>query len=162
LIEIYLRFIRKSIGEKLAKKNSFKSDEVFEAVSHPQRIKILKRLAESPIGFSELKRVLNIESSGALDFHLKKMESLLTMDADGHYTLNEEGYAALEAINAIERYGWYKRAFYINIALYVFINLWGFASFSFSLSFFVVLALSTLWTTFYSYWMLIYRRIFHK
>jgi len=148
--------------KNVAKKNSLGSDDIFEAISHPQRIKILKSLAGSPIGFSELKRVLNIESSGALDFHLRKMESLLTTDADGHYTLNEKGYAALEAINTIERYGWYKRAFYINIAAYVFINFWGFASFSFSSSFFVILALSTLWMIFYSYWMVIHRRIFHK
>ena len=56
------------------------SDEVFEAISHPLRIKILKLLANKPRSFSELKRELGIESSGKLDFHLKKLRNLITMD----------------------------------------------------------------------------------
>ncbi|RLI23135.1 ArsR family transcriptional regulator, partial [Candidatus Bathyarchaeota archaeon] len=36
------------------------SGKVFEAVSHPIRIKILKMLAEKPMSFSELKRELGI------------------------------------------------------------------------------------------------------
>ena len=52
------------------------SGKVFEAVSHPIRIKILKMLAEKPMSFSELKRELGIRSSGKLDFHLKKLGDL--------------------------------------------------------------------------------------
>ncbi|MGQ9597080.1 MAG: winged helix-turn-helix domain-containing protein [Thermoproteota archaeon] len=51
------------------------SDEAFDAISHPLRIKILKALAKTPLGFSELKRAVNVNSSGTLDFHLKKMKS---------------------------------------------------------------------------------------
>jgi len=44
------------------------SDETFEAIAHPLRIKILKLLAEKPMKFSELKRKLGIKSSDKLDF----------------------------------------------------------------------------------------------
>jgi DNA-binding HxlR family transcriptional regulator len=56
------------------------SDEVFEAISHPMRIAILKELAKEPVRFADLKRRLKIKSSGLLDFHLKKMEPVLTTD----------------------------------------------------------------------------------
>lgn len=39
------------------------SDELFEAVSHPIRIDIVKILAEKPLGFADLKRELKISSS---------------------------------------------------------------------------------------------------
>jgi DNA-binding transcriptional ArsR family regulator len=58
------------------------SNEVFESVSHPLRIKILKLLAKSPMSFSELKKTLGIESSGELSFHLNKMRSLLDKDSE--------------------------------------------------------------------------------
>ena len=67
------------------------SDETFEAISHPLRIKILELLAKRPMSFSELKKELGIRSSGKLDFHLKKLGSLITMDEKGKYTLSKEG-----------------------------------------------------------------------
>jgi DNA-binding HxlR family transcriptional regulator len=144
----------------LSEENSVNSDETFEAISHPQRIKILKCLAKASLGFSELKRALSIESSGALDFHLKKMANLVAVDSSGRYALTREGYAALEAVNAIERYGWQKRAFYINIAAYLLVTLGAFMEFQLGLNFLVVLSLSTLWLAFYVRWMLFNRRIF--
>ncbi|MEM1558383.1 MAG: winged helix-turn-helix domain-containing protein [Thermoproteota archaeon] len=71
------------------------SNEVFEAVSHPLRIRILKALAKSPMGFSEIKKALGIESSGELSFHLNKMRNLLDKDSEGRYVLNSTGYDAL-------------------------------------------------------------------
>ena len=53
------------------------SDELFEAVSHPLRIEIVKALAEKPLRFADLKRNLRISSSGLLDFHLKKLDDLI-------------------------------------------------------------------------------------
>jgi len=47
--------------------------EPFEILSHPSRIGMLQALAESPLGFSELKRALRIESSGPLQFHLEQI-----------------------------------------------------------------------------------------
>lgn len=69
--------------------------ELFEALGHPTRIKILKVISESPLGFSELKREVNMESSGLLTFHLGKLASLVKTDIDGHYVLTDEGHEAV-------------------------------------------------------------------
>jgi DNA-binding transcriptional ArsR family regulator len=144
----------------MVEKDIANSEEIFEAISHPQRIKILKILAKSPLGFSELKRAVNVESSGALDFHLNKLASLLTKNSYGHYSLNKNGYAALEAVSAIERYGWYKRAFYFNIIAFTLFILWAYLNFDLSTSFLTVLILSVGWIALYSYWTLVHRRAF--
>ena len=74
------------------------SDEVFESISHPLRIRILKLLAKKPRSFSELKRELRMESSGKLNFHLKKLGNLVVADDTGRYVLTKDGNAALQAI----------------------------------------------------------------
>ncbi|MEM0171491.1 MAG: helix-turn-helix domain-containing protein [Thermoproteota archaeon] len=74
------------------------STEVFDVISHPMRVKILKVLAKSPMGFSELKKTLGIESSGELSFHLNKMKSLLDKDSEGRYALNKTDYAGLKPL----------------------------------------------------------------
>ncbi len=139
------------------------SNETFEAIAHPLRIKILKLLAERPMGFSELKRAFGIKSSGKLDFHLKKLENLITLNSDGKYTLTKEGYAALQAIITIKKYGWQKRAYIINIIAYVIIA-------TFTLSrvllegakpvYLAILVLISLWFVFYSYRSIVKRRVF--
>ena len=138
------------------------SDETFEAISHPLRIKILKLLAEKPMGFSELKRELGIKSSGKLDFHLKKLENLIALDSDGKYTLTKEGYAALQAITTIKKYGWQKRAYIINTIVYVIVA--AYTSSRIALEgakpvYLIVLVLISLWFAFYSYWSIVKRRI---
>lgn len=143
----------------MACKDPLNSDEVFDAISHPLRIKILKALAETPLGFSELKRAINVESSGALDFHLKKMQGLIGTDSAGRYILSAKGCAALEAIRVIEQYGWQKRSFLLNIAAYVLVNVWALINFSLSLNYIIVFVASTLWMVFYSYWTFIHRRV---
>ena len=139
------------------------SDETFEAVAHPLRIKILKLLAERPVGFSELKRELGIKSSGKLDFHLRKLGGLIALNSDGKYTLTKEGYAALQAITTIKRYGWQKRAYIINTAACTMVV-------AFTLSrillegvksiYLAVLVLVSLWFVFYSYWSIVKRGVF--
>lgn len=143
----------------MAEKVSLDSDEVFDAISHPLRIKILKALAKTPRGFSELKRAINVESSGALDFHLKKMQNLIGTDSAGRYILSDKGCAALEAIRVIEQYGWQKRSFLLNLLAYILVNVWALVNSSLSLSFLIVFALSTLWFVFYSYWTFVHRRV---
>lgn len=143
----------------MAKKASSDSDEVFDSISHPLRIKILKELAKTPLGFSELKRAINVESSGALDFHLKKMQNLIETDSAGRYVLNARGSAALEAIRAIEQYGWQKRSFLLNLLVCILFNVWALAIFSFSLYSQTVFVLSTLWMVFYSFWTFVHRRV---
>lgn len=143
----------------MAEKASLNSGEVFDAISHPLRIRILKELAKKPLSFSELKRAVNVESSGALDFHLKKMQSLIEADSDGRYILNAKGSAALEAIRVIEQHGWQKRSFSLNLLVYILLNIWALATFSFSAYSLIVFATSTLWIAFYSYWTFIRRRV---
>ena len=135
------------------------SDEVFEAISHPLRIKILKLLAKKPRSFSELKRELGIESSGKLDFHLKKLRNLITMDEGGKYILTKEGYAALQAIYTIKKYGWQKRAYFINLAAYIVFNMLA-AIANFTLWLIIVLPLSTAWIAYYTYKSIAKRKIF--
>ncbi len=138
------------------------SDETFEAIAHPLRINILKLLAKKPMSFSELKRKLGIKSSGKLDFHLKKLRGLVTLNDEGKYTLTKDGYAALQAIITIKKYGWQKRAYIINVVAYV-------TAVAFTTSkillegaksiYLAILALITLWFIFYSYWSIVKRRI---
>jgi len=139
------------------------SHETFEAIAHPLRVKILKLLAERPMGFSELKRELGIKSSGKLDFHLKKLGSLITLNSNGKYTLTKEGYAALQAITTIKKYGWQKRAYIINTVACTIVV-------AFTLSrillegvksiYLAVLVLVSLWFVFYSYWSIVKRGVF--
>jgi len=140
-----------------------RSNETFEAIAHPLRIKILKLLAEKSMGFSELKRKLGIKSSGKLDFHLKKLGDLITLDSEGKYTLTSKGYAALQAITTVKKYGWQRRAYIISIIAYVLVV-------AFTLSrilwvgakpvYLVVLMLATSWFAFYSYWSIVRRKVF--
>ncbi len=139
------------------------SDEVFEAVAHPLRIKILKLLAERPMSFSELKRELEIKSSGKLDFHLKKLGSLIALNSDGKYTLTKEGYAALQAITTIKKYGWQRRAYIINAVactIVVAFTLSRILSEGVKSIYLAALVLVSLWFVFYSYWSIVKRRVF--
>ena len=79
-----------------------KVSELFEKISHPTRVKILKLLEVSPLNFSQLKKKLGIESSGNLDHHLKKLGDLIYLDSDGLYKVSDEGKEAMRAIKSIE------------------------------------------------------------
>ena len=68
---------------------------LFEAISHPVRIKILEALNEKPMGFAELGRAVGIESGGHLSFHLTKLRHLIRTNSQGDYALTEEGKEAL-------------------------------------------------------------------
>lgn len=140
-----------------------KSGGTFEAISHPLRIKILKLLAKRPTSFSELKRGLRIKSSGKLDFHLKKLGSLVTVDSGGKYVLTDEGYAALQAVITVRKYGWQKRAYILGAIVYTIATgytlvkvLWE----GVNLVYLVILVSLTLWFLFYSYWSIVKRRVF--
>ena len=78
------------------------SAELFEAISHPVRIKILKTLQKQPASFASLKRQLHIDSSGNLDYHLKKLAELVTVGEGGLYGLTDAGKEALLSIGAVE------------------------------------------------------------
>jgi len=143
------------------------SDELFEAVSHPIRIDIVQILAEQPLGFADLKRELKISSSGLLDFHLKKLDDLVTINKEGRYSLTEKGFAALTTVEGAA--GYYrlrsaqKRSFFLALIVSVFINigtLWvAFQIENYMIWYALVLPVTLAWIIFYSYWTLIKRRI---
>ena len=60
-------------------RDSFNKDraELFEALGHPTRIKIIQVLSESPLGFADLKRRTGIESNGLISFHIGKLDGLV-------------------------------------------------------------------------------------
>jgi len=130
---------------------------VFEAVSHPLRVEIIKVLAKGPRRFADIKRELKIESSGLLDFHLKKLDNLISINEGGLYVLNEKGFAALQAVEAISKYGWQKRAFYINLLFFIMMNIYVMLTMAEWLPF--MLAISAAWIIFYSYWTFIRRHV---
>ena len=74
--------------------------EVFEALGHPTRIRIMQSLANRPMGFAELKRDSGIESNGLLAFHVGKLEGLVKQNSEGSYALTDEGREALRIIDA--------------------------------------------------------------
>lgn len=69
--------------------------ELFEALGHPIRMRILQYLGEAQLSFSELKRKVGIESSGHLNFHLVKLDGLVKTTAEGYYVLTDDGKEAL-------------------------------------------------------------------
>jgi DNA-binding HxlR family transcriptional regulator len=76
--------------------------EVFDALSHPTRIMILKALSDEVLGFADLKKKLGIESSGHLQHHLNKLDGLVKTDEYGKYTLSDQGKDALLAVQTVE------------------------------------------------------------
>jgi hypothetical protein len=143
------------------------SDEMFEAVSHPIRIDIVKILAEKPLGFADLKRELRISSSGLLDFHLKKLDDLIATNKEGRYSLTEKGFAALTTVEGAA--GYYrlrsaqKRSFFLALAVTALVNigvLWvAFQTENYMIWYAIVLPVTLAWIVFYSYWTLVKRRV---
>jgi DNA-binding transcriptional ArsR family regulator len=74
--------------------------EVFEALGHPTRIRILQELASKPLAYSELKRAAGMESNGLLTFHLGRLKDLVGLNAEGNYALTDEGREALRIVEA--------------------------------------------------------------
>jgi hypothetical protein len=120
-------------------------------------VEIIKVLAKGPRRFADIKRELRIESSGLLDFHLKKLDDLISINEEGLYVLNEKGFAALQAVEALSEYGWQKRAFYINLLFFTVINFYVMLTMVEWLPF--MLAISAAWMMFYSYWTFIRRHV---
>ena len=75
--------------------------ELFEAISHPTRIKILKLLEKNPLSFSDFKHNLNISSSGNLTHHLNKLINLIKKNTQGIYTITNQGREALLTIKFV-------------------------------------------------------------
>ena len=133
------------------------SDDLFDAISHPLRIEILKTLAKGPMRFADIKRKFKIESSGQLDFHLKKMEILLTTNAMGEYELNDRGFSALRAVNIVSHHGWQRRSWFANVIMYLFLSsiflLWSIPLW------WLPFIPYTGWIVFYTYWTFVKRKV---
>jgi DNA-binding transcriptional ArsR family regulator len=69
--------------------------ELFEALGHPTRIRIVEALSESPLGFAALKRKIGIDSNDLLAFHVGKLEGQVKTSVNGDYMLTDEGREAL-------------------------------------------------------------------
>lgn len=76
--------------------------EVFDALAHPTRIRILKVLQEEALSFAGLKKRMSIESSGHLQHHLGKLGDLIKTDEHGRYCLSELGRDALFTVQIVE------------------------------------------------------------
>lgn len=74
--------------------------ELFEALGHPIRIKIIKSLSKRPLSFSELKKKIGVESGGHLQFHLNKLNGLVETTLEGSYKLTDDGREALRILEA--------------------------------------------------------------
>jgi len=75
--------------------------ELFEAIGHQTRIRILEAISQEPLTFSGLKRRMGIESSGHLSFHLEKLRGLIRTTGEGTYTLTDDGKEALRLIQTV-------------------------------------------------------------
>lgn len=86
--------------------------ELFESISHPTRIRILKTLANGERGFSKLKSILGFSSSGNLSHHLNKLESLIQTNNKGNYELTDQGREALISIGIFRSFDpdWIRHA----------------------------------------------------
>jgi len=73
--------------------------ELFEAISHPTRIRILKTLGNEVLGFAKLKSSLGFSSSGNLSHHLNKLGTLVQTNDQGNYELTDQGREALISID---------------------------------------------------------------
>jgi len=78
--------------------------ELFDALGHPFRVKLITVLTKHPLSFAELKHVMNIKSSGHLSFHLGKLNDLITSTPEGKYQLSEYGHEALHLISTINQF----------------------------------------------------------
>ena len=87
-------------GDKAVVDRDSLEAELFEAISHPRRIQILRTLSGNALGFAELKHKLGIASSGNLSHHLSKLATLVETDVQGKYILTDQGHEALFAIEA--------------------------------------------------------------
>lgn len=74
---------------------------IFRALKHPIRRRILSLLADKPLTFSEMLRVLCVDS-GHLSYHLEALGHLISKTEDGGYRLSTFGHSALGLFTDVE------------------------------------------------------------
>jgi hypothetical protein len=50
--------------------------------------------------------------------------NFVSANSEGFYVLTDKGAAALQAIETISRYGWQRRAWYINLLFNIIMNIY--------------------------------------
>jgi len=75
--------------------------EIFSALKHPIRRRILRSLEPSRRTYTELLNDLGVDT-GLLNYHLEHLGSLIRKNEEGGYSLSDFGVAALRLTNRIE------------------------------------------------------------
>jgi DNA-binding transcriptional ArsR family regulator len=78
---------------------------IFQALSHPTRVRILTLVEKKELAFSSLKNELGIESNGQLQHHLQKLSPLIREKENGSYCLTDLGIRALGIYAESEKSG---------------------------------------------------------
>jgi DNA-binding transcriptional ArsR family regulator len=89
---------------EISERNDETYSIVFRALRHPIRRKILNLLAEREMAFTEIEKVLGIDS-GHLTYHLTKLQYLIATSEGGRYHLSVFGKAALNLLSNVEGTG---------------------------------------------------------
>jgi hypothetical protein len=74
---------------------------MFSSLKHPIRRKILRILADKPLGFTEILELLGVSSSN-LTYHLESLGELVTKDDNGMYKLSTFGLASVSTMKIVE------------------------------------------------------------
>ena len=74
---------------------------MFSSLKHPIRRKILRILADKPLGFTEMLELLGVSSSN-LTYHLESLGELITKDDNGTYKLSTFGLASVSTMKIVE------------------------------------------------------------
>ncbi|MEA1993222.1 MAG: helix-turn-helix domain-containing protein [Euryarchaeota archaeon] len=75
---------------------------MFSALNHPIRRRIIELLAREHMQYTHILEELDL-STGKLNFHLKKLEGLITKNEKGAYRLTEEGLRAFSILRQVPR-----------------------------------------------------------
>jgi hypothetical protein len=78
---------------------------IFQALSHPARVKILLLAETNQPTFSSLKHDLGIKSSGQLQHHMQKLFGFIVEEKSGSYELTDLGRKALAIYRESEKSG---------------------------------------------------------
>jgi len=86
----------------LAKTNDY--DRIFAALKHPIRRQILLLLEEKgEASFTEIQRIIGVDDTGLLSYHLKELMPLVEQSLRGKYNLSEIGQASMALFRKVER-----------------------------------------------------------
>lgn len=78
-------------------------DKIYIALGHRLRRDIIRLLAEKrKLSFSDFMKELNIEDTGTLTFHLRKLSGLISKTSSGDYVLTDLGWRAYSIMKSIE------------------------------------------------------------